>query len=199
MKRWIAIGILSVLCLALFFLLGISYAASELGEIELNSVQAQLASTQTELEATLDNLNSTEAELADCQLICDGLISGHGYTIADPTYRQMMNFIRWDETDKHEYIEGEYVCENFAMDVCNNAEAEGIRCAYVNIHFPDGGHAIVAFNTIDRGLVYIETQSDELVEPVIGKHYWQCVKPRPGYYYSEPDYDDTIEKILVIW
>jgi hypothetical protein len=199
MKRWIAVGILSALCLALFFFLSSSYVASESARAELNSTRAELASTQAELEATLDNLNSTAAELADCQLGCDGSSNGHGYTITDPTYKQMMNFIRGDKTDKHPYIEGEYVCENFAMDVCNNAEEKGIRCAYVIIHYPDSGHAIVAFNTIDRGLIYIESQSDELVEPVIGEHYYQCVIPKPGYYYEEPGYDDTIEEIHVIW
>ena len=199
MKRWIAIGILLVLCLTLFAFLGSGYVTLKLARAELNTTQAELASTQAELESILDSLNSTQAELAELQISYKGLINGHGYTIKDPTYKQMMDFIKEDKTDKRQYIKGEYVCENFAMDVCNHAEEEGIRCAYVTIHYPDGGHAIVAFNTIDKGLIYIESQSDELVEPVIGEHYYQCVIPKAGYYYEEPDYDDTIEGLLVIW
>jgi len=111
----------------------------------------------------------------------------------------MMNFIKQDKTDRMQYVEDEYVCQDFAAEVCNNAEEKGIRCAYIIINYPDGGHAIVAFDTIDRGLIYVEPQHDELVKPVIGEHYYQCVTPMSGYYYEEPDYDDTIEKILVIW
>jgi hypothetical protein len=111
----------------------------------------------------------------------------------------MMSFIKEDKMDKRQYTEGEYVCENFAMDVCNNAEERGIRCAYVIIDHPEGAHAIVAFNTIDSGLIYIEPQHDDIVNPVIGKHYYECIIPKPGYYYEKPDYDDTIEEILIIW
>lgn len=214
MKRWIAIGILVALCLLLLFTLESTRDELDLAKGELNLVRTELTSTQTVLTSTQVELASAQAELAstqaeietvkeelaDLQIDYAGLIAGHGYTIKDPPYRQMMDFIREDRTDKERYIEGEYVCENFSMDVCNNAEEEGIRCAYVSLWFPEGiGHAIVAFNTIDKGLIYIEPQSDELVEPRIGKHFYKCVIAKPGYRYEKPDYDDTIEKILVVW
>ena len=169
-------------------------------QTELTLTQTELASTQTELEGVQDKLTNIEVELADLQTSYDGLITGHGYTIKDPTYKQMMSFIREDKTDKKQYIEGEYVCQNFAMDVCNYAEEKGIRCAYVSLWYPNEiGHIIIAFNTIDKGLTYIEPQTDEVVKAEIGKHFYKCVVPKPGYYYEKPDYDDTIGKILVIW
>jgi len=124
---------------------------------------------------------------------------GHGYTIQDPTYKQVTKFLKEDRIDKKNYKEGIYVCSHFARDVCNNAEAEGLRCAYVGLVFQEGGHAIIAFNTIDEGLVYFEPQSDEIVTPVIGKQYYKCIETKPGYRYEKPDYDDTIMDILVIW
>ena len=124
---------------------------------------------------------------------------GHGYTIQDPTYKQVTKFLKEDRTDKKNYKEGIYVCSHFARDVCNNAENEELRCAYVGLIYPEGGHAIIAFNTIDEGLVYFDPQSDEEATPIIGKRYYKCVEPKPGYYYEEPDYDDTIMDILVIW
>ncbi len=199
MKRWIAIGILAVLCLGLFSILGNTSDRLELTRVELASAQAELASAQTELGSTQTEVETIKEELADLQASYDELASGRGYTIEDPTYRQMMNFIREDKTDERDYAEDEYVCQNFAMDVCNNAEEEGIRCAYVIINYPDGGHTIVAFNTIDEGLVYIEPQHDDIVNPVIGKHYYKCVVPEPGHYYKRPNYDDTIGGILIIW
>ena len=192
MRRWIAIGSLVALCLALLSLIGDTSSKLGLKKAELASAQTKLASKQTELE-------TTKEELTDLQASYDGLLSGHGYTIKDPTYRQMVSFIKEDKTDERQYIEDEYVCQNFAMDICNNAEEEGIRCAYVIIGYPDRGHVIVAFNTIDRGLIYVEPQHDDVVEPEIGKHYYKCIVPKPGHYYETSSYDDTIEKILVIW
>jgi hypothetical protein len=199
MKRWITIGILAALCLVMLVVVGITSDELDSATARLDSMQAELDSLKSELALTQDELGTRKGELTDLQVSYDGLVAGHGYTMKDPTYKEMMDFIRKDKTDSKQYVEGEYICEDFAMDVCNNADEEGIRCAYVTIHYPDGGHAIVAFNTIDRGLIYIEPQSDELVNPVVGKHYYKCVIPEPGYYHEEPAYDDTIEKILVIW
>jgi len=127
---------------------------------------------------------------------------GHGYTLRDPTYKEVIKFLRQDKTDRNKYIEdtyGVYVCSHFARDVCNNAEEEGLRCAFVELRFPEEGHAIIAFDTIDKGLVYFIPQTDERVNPVVGKRYYQCIEPKPGYYYEKPSFDDTIMDILVIW
>jgi hypothetical protein len=127
---------------------------------------------------------------------------GHGYTLRDPTYEQVITFLGQDKTDENRYIEGTYgvyVCSHFARDVGNNAEEAGLRSAFVELRYLDGGHAIIAFDTIDEGLVYFDAQTDERVRPVIGKRYYQCIEPEPGYYYTKPSYDDTIQDILVIW
>jgi len=188
----------------------------ELGskETELNSTKEELHSTQTELTSTLDKFNTTqseleskreelterETELSDLQISYEGLMTGHGYTIKDPTYNEMMRFLRADDTDKTKYIKDKYECVEFSTDLCNGAEEEGIRCAYVNLRFPDGkGHAIVAFNTIDKGLTYVEPQSDDLVRVEIGKSFHKCIVTKAGYYYEKPDYDDTIEEVLIAW
>lgn len=125
---------------------------------------------------------------------------GHGYTIKDPTYAQVLAFLSVDMTDSKPYAIDSYVCSHYSRDVCNNAEAAGIRCAVVELRYRStNGHMIVAFNTIDMGMVYFEPQSDERCEPTIGKRYYQTIIPDPGYYYSPPDYDDTIEDIVIIW
>jgi len=176
-------------------------------ETELQLTKEGLQSAETELASILDNLNTAQAELdeieielTELQIDYEGLIAGHGYTMKDPTYRQMMSFIEDDDTDNAKYIKGAYECVEFATDLCNRAEAKGIRCAYVSIRFPDGrGHAIVAFETIDKGLIYIEPQYDDLVEIEIGKPFYKCVVPQAGYVYEKPAQDDTIEKVMVAW
>ncbi len=80
----------------------------------------------------------------------------------NPTYAELLAFIKRDRTDEYSYIFGPpkiaYVCSDFAEDVHNNAEAAGIKAAWVGIDI-DGkteGHAINAFQTTDIGLVYID-------------------------------------------
>ena len=113
----------------------------------------------------------------------------------NPTYRELKEFLARDKTDSNPFIRGEYVCFDFAADVNNNAEANGIRAAYVRIRSKEWGHAVVAFETVDKGLIFIEPQSDNDVELVIGKPYpWQWVGAiRPSNYY------DPIDEIQIIW
>ncbi len=80
----------------------------------------------------------------------------------DPTYEELIAFIKEDPTDKHLYSQN-YVCSDFAESVHNNAEAAGIRAAWVAIELMgrDEGHACNAFETTDRGLVYIDCTGEE--------------------------------------
>jgi hypothetical protein len=86
----------------------------------------------------------------------------------DPTWLQLKAFITADKTDKKPYIEDIYMCGAFAEDVHNNAEAAGIKAAWISIDFRYGsaGHALDAFNTTDRGLVYVDcTSSYNVLSP----------------------------------
>jgi hypothetical protein len=95
----------------------------------------------------------------------------HGYNIHDPTYEEMKDFITRDKTDENTYNINTYTCINFAADVINNAKAENIRCALVYLEFSNGAHTIVAFDTIDRGRIFIEPQTDEEVSVNVGSPY----------------------------
>lgn len=77
---------------------------------------------------------------------------------SDPTWQQLLDFLRYDLTDQNPYLESSYLCGSFAEDIHNNAENLGIRSAWVAIDFADRstGHACNAFYTIDMGLVFID-------------------------------------------
>lgn len=119
--------------------------------------------------------------------------TGRGYCLADPTYAQAVDFLNRDHTDWNTYDEDSYVCSHYSRDVCNNAEAEGWRCAFVELRYEDSGHSIVAFDTIDRGLVYFEPQFDDEVTLEIGKRYSVLND------YIVPSWNDIILDIVVIW
>jgi hypothetical protein len=105
---------------------------------------------------------------------------GHTITLennlsaSDPTYSQVLDFIRMDNTDKKIYNEATWVCADYAETVHNNAEKVGIKAAWVEINFADGSvdHACNAFYTADRGMIYIDcTEDDKTVELVEGTNY----------------------------
>ena len=167
---------------------------------DLKAMQGQLAIVEIELNASKELAESLEDTLSNLQANYNRLTAGYGYVLRDPSYQEMKDFLEQDDTSEQEYLRNEYICVDFAANVKANAAEEGIRCAYVVIEYlGTNGHAIVAFDTTDRGLVYIEPQFDWDVEPEIGRRYYECVVPPPGQYMVEPEYDDTIARIVVIW
>lgn len=79
----------------------------------------------------------------------------------DPTYSELLDFLKRDVTDQKEYSEMQYNCVDYAKDLHDHAESEGIKSAWVGIDFvgEEVGHALNAFNTEDRGLVFIDVTS----------------------------------------
>ncbi len=173
-------------------------ATAQSQESELSAAQDELQTIKTELEETKNHLSSLEGELAATELKLS-TIQTDPFHLHNPTFAEVVSFLAEDKTDTKEYKEPTYVCTHFAQDFNDNAEGRGIRCAYVDVRYPDSAHAIIAFDTVDEGLVYFDPSSDERVRPVIGKAYWQCIEPGPGYYYERPSFDDTIEDIVLIW
>ena len=115
----------------------------------------------------------------------------------DPTWSQLESFLGEDITDKQIYDYSSFVCADFAEMLHNNAEKAGIRAAYVSIELgpasyrpTSGGHALVAFQTTDRGLVFIDStaplegglEADKMVDLREGAEYIpQSVFPEPGW------------------
>ncbi|MFC2024595.1 hypothetical protein ACFLTJ_03385 [Chloroflexota bacterium] len=166
--------------------------------VDLELARANLADVELELAQTQENLSDMEAELEATQARLSA-VESDALNLHNPTLEEAIDFLSRDRTDAHEYIEDEYVCSHFAADVNNNAERVGIRCALVEIRSPNSGHAVVAFDTVDEGLVYFDPISDDRVRPVIGRRYYKCIEPKPGFIYEKPSFDDTIMDIVVIW
>jgi hypothetical protein len=110
----------------------------------------------------------------------------------NPTWQELKQFLWQDGTDQYLYNEASFVCADFAEMLHNNAEKAGIRSAYVTLDFsndPDS-HAINAFNTTDKGLIYIDDTGteegtlnlDKTVNIVVGQGYTPVsIFPNPGY------------------
>ncbi len=118
----------------------------------------------------------------------------------NPTWQQLVDFLRSDKTDQNQYILNSYMCAEFARDVHNNAEAAGIRAAFVGVSFKgeSDGHALNTFETTDKGLVYIDCGDvDAIVYIEEGKEY----QPTPLFesnYIIEP-LVGIVEAVEIYW
>ena len=90
-------------------------------------------------------------------------------TARDVSWEQVKEFVMNDDTNSHTYILGSFVCADFAALLHNRAEIAGIKTAYISVDFTAGpGHALDAFNTADRGLVYIDCTGPGFQNPLSG-------------------------------
>ena len=102
----------------------------------------------------------------------------------DPSWSQLVNFLSSDNTDQQAYVYPTFVCDNFAHMLQKHTEQAGWKCAVVELGMigytdfynygiaSDAGHACNAFNTTDKGLVYIDVTGMPTGYP----HPNRCVK-----------------------
>ena len=119
-------------------------------------------------------------------------VTSRGFDIVDPTHQQMLSFMATDTVHYNAYT-STYVCWNFCNDYINEAFRAGWRCGFVYIAFPDSAHGVVCFNTTDKGIVFVEPQSNDIVKVAIGLSYWS------GNGFTPATYNDTIVKFGIIW
>jgi hypothetical protein len=109
---------------------------------------------------------------------------GWGTFVRNPTHDEVLDFIEEDETDDIEYVEGEFECLDFCMMFRNNAFKKGYISYTVWIDFVGQtfGHTIIAFNTTDMGMVYLDPQLDYFVNLQVGIDYWKDAVLSPQEY-----------------
>lgn len=90
----------------------------------------------------------------------------------DVTWQELMDFLSQDPTDEDPYIQDLYMCGTFAESVYNSAGAVGIRAAWVSLDIRgrDIGHALNAFFTTDRGLVFVDCTGGDTAVVVASEH-----------------------------
>src|SRR5271157_5266458 len=89
--------------------------------------------------------------------------------VSDPSYNQLTNFLYSDNTVDDTYIPGSYVCVNFAVHLYENAESHGIRGHLIDIGLDNSpGHMIDAFDTTDRGIIYIDATGNTVEQKMRG-------------------------------
>jgi len=174
------------------------------------------------VEVTEDIIEEIEEVSNSKHVYVDGAVlvgaDGHWITLEnnpdaiDPTWAGLKDFLASDTTDRQTYSFSSFVCADFAEMLHNNAEAAGIRAAYVVVdlgpsaYYPmSGGHALNAFDTTDRGLVYIDCtapienyggSADKVVSVEVGQPYLpESIFPQVGWSWLSMGMIEEIEVI----
>lgn len=99
------------------------------------------------------------------------ILKQYDLLLKKPTFDEVMAFIKEDGTDQMMVAN----CLTRAERLNNEAINRGIWCYVILFNYFTGSsygfHAIVAFDTKDKGLVYIEPATDDVVKCDIGVEY----------------------------
>lgn len=145
----------------------------ELQGVEVNRLNVSLQSALTGLIETQRELENARGDITVLRTELNYARSGGSFILHDPTSGEMKVFLQNDSTSNNTYNDSTYTCSYFSRDVKNNAESRGIRCAIVLLVFNQTlGHAMIGFNTTDRGFIYVEPQNDIEQNVTKGGTYW---------------------------
>ncbi len=136
------------------------------------SLGYEYGTTQDEAEYNEGYNHGYEVAYQETAVLSEGKGSGNQtITLKNPTFEEARDFILRDSTSRNQFVLNQYECRHFTTDVKNNAEAEGLRSAFVLLCYDRGQHAVIAFDTTDQGLVYIEPQTNARIYPEVGGTY----------------------------
>ena len=109
------------------------------------------------------------------------------YFLYNPTYDEIISTLAKSEMDS-------------AQQILDYAKSNGIRAAYVRVPIAREAsegrvylYQLVAFETVDKGLIIIEPRSQREVKVEVGKRY-SVLNGFPA-----SPYDDTITKVTIVW
>lgn len=130
------------------------------------SIYESISKNQQAQEASVST--DVEYEGADGHVIT----FSHNSSAINPTYDQVIAFLKLDTTDQTPYDFKRFTCGDYAEQVQHHAEAAGYQCGWVFIELDNSNHACDVFNTTDKGLVFVDcTTFDSIVDVKEGAEY----------------------------
>ena len=180
--------ILSVILILVVLLSFLSSCAPSVSPDEYRALQAELDGAQHEISEMAEDLAQLETDYqglqddyASLQDNCQSSQTSYQKllerleqsALVDIPWPELKEFLEQDDTDRLTYIESSFDCSGFAITLRDSAARCGIRCAYVEIEFfVESGHALNAFETTDRGLVYVDsTEADQIAYVKLNEPY----------------------------
>jgi hypothetical protein len=92
--------------------------------------------------------------------------------LKDPSYKQVLSLIKGNVCDRCG-VDSKVRCQYASACLINSAKDAGYKSHLVIISDYEAlsHHALVCFDTVDKGKVYVEPQVNKTVAVVVGKHY----------------------------
>ena len=145
---------------------GAQHEIDEMAE-DLAQLEADYQGLQNDYTSLQDNCQSSQTSY---QKLLERLEQS---ALEDVSWPELKEFLEQDDTDRLAYVENGFDCSGFAITLRDSAARCGIRCAYVEIEFAvEGGHALDAFETTDRGLVYVDSiEADQIAYVKLNELY----------------------------
>jgi hypothetical protein len=166
---------------------------NDISELKLDTINKfkEITSSVEDLDIKVNYLSNTSSRLWNYIYEVDNRVRNVSIELNDlsqraiktPTLQILKDFIKEDDTDKMKYIEGKFECADFSYRFMMNFLRKGYFSCVSYIAFKDLAHAIVAVNTTDYGIVYVEPQKDIIIYDLkVGDDYcekvdWNCHLP----------------------
>jgi hypothetical protein len=99
--------------------------------------------------------------------------------LINPSYAELVEFVAEDLTDTLVYTDY-FTCVDFANTFVKNFRNRGYYSCVAYVEFEKSAHDLVAVNTTDRGILYVEPQNDAIIYSLkVGDNYcskvgWDC-------------------------
>ncbi len=130
-------------------------AQRDVAQAQVATLQSDLTAAQAQIQALQSDYDKAKEDLRE------GIEQSN---LENPSWSELEEFLRLDDTDKLLYNKDSFDCTGFAITLRDHASRYGIRCAFVEVGFFAGdGHALNAFETTDKGLVYVDTTEDDKI------------------------------------
>jgi len=146
-----AFGIILLLAVCLWLMKNLEEKDSRIIELEksVSSLHEALLSTKEELEnikALLNNLTRAKESI-----------------LRNPSWEELKTFLEVDDTNELVYNEESFDCTGFALELFKRARVNGFRVGIVELSLEDNesAHLLNVFQTIDRGIVFIDVTGNE--------------------------------------
>lgn len=154
---WLIIGVIVFIFVIIFFGMNDKIQEKENEISGLNYEIDDLQSKNSELREYNEELQNDKKELKE-EMKRKEMID------YNPPLKKVREIVEETDVDRNTYVEGEYNCAEFSYDLVNEFLERDVHSCSVELIFnDDSAHGLVALNTSDKGVIYVEPQDDKII------------------------------------
>lgn len=134
-------------------------------QAQITTLLDEISILEKEIEKVYSDEATAKADYEHSQTEYQNLLQkSKESSLKNPTWAELKEFLKWDDTDTLPYVEGKFDCCGYAVTLRDRASRYSIRCAFVEVNFTgSNGHVLNAFETTDKGLVYVDVGGSDKV------------------------------------